>query len=78
MLQDRINIRTDHLKKLSLAVEPQLLGRDGAEDLLGVGLAAGDLEQGGAAEVQQPGPGGRVAELAASADRRRSAGGVAA
>src|SRR5262245_63745426 len=36
-------------------LDPQFFGRDGPEDLLDAGLAAGDLEQGGAAEVEEAG-----------------------
>ncbi len=60
----------------SIAVEPQVLGRDGAEYFLGVGLAAGDLEQGGAAEVEQPGPRRPRRGARPSADCRRSARGA--
>src|SRR5579883_352595 len=45
-------------------IDSQVLGRDGAEDLLHVGQAAGDLQERGAPEVEQAGARGRVAELA--------------
>src|SRR5262249_45744690 len=51
-------------RAVASVVEPQVLGRDGAEDFLGGGLAAGGLEQGGAAEGEEPGARRRLAELA--------------
>ena len=59
-----------------LFVEPQVFGRDGAEDFLGIGLAACDPEQGGTAEVEEPCLQGLVAELGRSAGPRRSTDGA--
>ena len=49
--------------------EPQVFGRNGSENFLGVGLAARDLEQGAAAHFEKAGLQGLIAELAG----RRSA-----
>ncbi len=52
-------------------VEPELFGGDAADDLLGIGLAASDLEQGGAAQVEESLLDGLLADLAGRFDSRR-------